>query len=105
MSLVTQYYTIHYDTTHYDTIQHDTIHYNTIHYHCDTIHYNTIQQERALLALTHHFRGARMADVAAHLLLDLGYVCALISLSHGRYLLDQLQVCVHACVCVRVCVC
>ena len=52
-------------------------------------------QERALLALPHHFRGAAMSDVAAHLLLDLGYVSACVYMGLGRNVIVELQLSIH----------
>ena len=37
-------------------------------------------QERALMALPHHFRGARMANTIAYLFLDLGYLSACVAM-------------------------
>jgi hypothetical protein len=51
--------------------------------------------ERALLALPHHFRGAGLADVAAHLLLDLGYVTACVCMGLGRNVTVELQLSIH----------
>ena len=60
-------------------------------------------QERALMALPHHFRGAGMADVAAHLLLDLGVYVLVFCIR--LYVCVCLSVCVCVCVCVCACVC
>jgi len=52
-------------------------------------------QERALMALPHHFRGAAMATTVAYLFLDLGYVSACVVMGQGRNCVGELQMCIH----------
>ena len=52
-------------------------------------------QERALLALPHHLRGADKVELAALLLLDMGYVSACVHMGQTRNLMAELQQSMH----------